>query len=47
MESVPGRLAQKDDPWSNLTRHARSIASRREKLDELLDQEEPAEEERD
>jgi bifunctional non-homologous end joining protein LigD len=45
MESVPRRLGQKEDPWADMIRHARSIASRREQLDDLLDQEEPAKEE--
>ncbi len=45
IESVPRRLAQKEDPWKGLMRHARSLERRREKLDALLDAEEPAEEE--
>lgn len=45
MGSVPRRLAQKEDPWAGMIRHARSITSRRERLDDLLDQEEPAQEE--
>lgn len=47
IESIPDRLAQKDDPWAGMMRHARAISSRRENLDELLDAEEPAEEETD
>jgi bifunctional non-homologous end joining protein LigD len=45
MESLPARLAQKEDPWSGLMRHARSITTRCEDLDDLLNQEEPAQEE--
>ncbi|MEJ2208769.1 MAG: non-homologous end-joining DNA ligase [Anaerolineae bacterium] len=47
IRSVPDRLAQKDDPWAGLMRHARSLAGRRERLDELLAREEPAGEESD
>lgn len=36
IENVPRRLAQKEDPWSGLMRHARSLASRRVVLDDLL-----------
>jgi bifunctional non-homologous end joining protein LigD len=45
MESIPARLAQKADPWSGLMRHARSLGSRGQDLQELLDQEEPTDEE--
>jgi bifunctional non-homologous end joining protein LigD len=45
IQSIPNRLAQKKDPWADLMRHARSITSRREDLDNLLDQVEPADEE--
>jgi bifunctional non-homologous end joining protein LigD len=45
MQSIPNRLARKNDPWAGLMRHARSITSRREDLDSLLDREKPAEEE--
>jgi bifunctional non-homologous end joining protein LigD len=45
IQNIPRRLAQKKDPWAELIRHPRSIASRREDLDELLGQEEPADEE--
>jgi len=47
LQSIPNRLAQKKDPWADLMRHARSITGRREDLDNLLDQEEPAGEEED
>lgn len=45
IQSIPNRLAQKKDPWADLVRHARSVTSRREQLDNLLDQEDPADEE--
>jgi bifunctional non-homologous end joining protein LigD len=47
IREVPKRLAQKDDPWSGLMRHARSLASRRDSLEELIDAEAPADEETD
>lgn len=47
IRNVPDRLAQKEDPWAGLMRHARSLAGRRERLDELLAQEKLAEEEAD
>jgi len=47
IRNLPNRLAQKEDPWRHIMRHAFSIASRREKLDAMLDQEEPAQEEQD
>lgn len=47
LTSIPDRLAQKGDPWAGLMRHGRSINSRREDLDELLDAEDEAEEEKD
>jgi bifunctional non-homologous end joining protein LigD len=47
IQNIPNRLGQKQDPWSDLMRHAGSIASHRTKLDALLDQEEPAGEEQD
>ena len=46
IENIPNRLGQKKDPWADLMRHARSLDSRRKTLDELLQKEEPAEEER-
>lgn len=47
MENVPARLGQKVDPRADMPRHARSLESRRKTLDELLADEEPAQEERD
>lgn len=35
------RLAQKEDPWARLVRHARSLARRRGCLENLLDRERP------
>lgn len=43
--TAPERLAQKEDPWAGMMRHARSIGSRRDDLDALLDAEDEAEEE--
>lgn len=37
--TVPGRVASSGDPWSGMARHARSLGLRRERLDELLEQE--------
>jgi len=45
IESIPDRVAQKDDPWSGMMQHARSLSSRRDDLDDMLDAEEPADEE--
>lgn len=45
IQSVPRRLAQKDDPWADLRRHASSVTRRRKQLDKLLEREKPAEEE--
>ncbi len=39
METVPRRLAQKDDPWADIRKHSYSLTSRRDKLDQLLDDE--------
>ncbi|MBD3291796.1 MAG: ATP-dependent DNA ligase [Armatimonadia bacterium] len=47
IENIPDRLAQKDDPWAGMMRHARAVTSRREALDEMLDAEDEAEEEKD
>ena len=44
IRNVPDRLAQKDDPWAGLMRHALSLAGRRERLDELLAREKLADE---
>jgi len=43
IRNVPDRLAQKDDPWAGLMRHALSLAGR-ERLDELLAREKLADE---
>jgi len=45
IENIFRRLGQKDDPWSELGQYAQSLNEHREKLDQLLDQEAPAEEE--
>ena len=45
IENLPRRLGQKKDPWQGLMRHARSLSSRRQKLDDLLADEPPADEE--
>ncbi len=47
MVNVPDRLEGRSDPWSSLMRNPYSLSSRREKLDVLLDQEKPANEEKD
>lgn len=44
IENLQGRLGKKEDPWHGLMRHAQSLSSRREKLDEVLKEEETAEE---
>lgn len=45
LESIPMRLGQKDDPWAGMMRHAYKLASRQDALNELLDEEPPADEE--
>lgn len=45
MKNISKRLGQKDDPWTGMMRHAQSLAPRREALQDLLDQEQSAEEE--
>ncbi len=47
IENIPNRLAQEKDPWSGMMRHAISLSTRKDKLEALLHQEHPAEEERD
>jgi bifunctional non-homologous end joining protein LigD len=47
LKNLPNRLKQQPDPWSGLMRHPFSLSSRRKKLDLLLAQEQPAEEEKD
>jgi len=47
IENIPDRLGQKNDPMAGIMRHARSLAPRREKLDQLLARESPAEEEKE
>lgn len=46
IKNIPNRLGQKQDPWRGMMRHAQSLGSHQEKLQELLDQEKPAEEEK-
>lgn len=46
IENIPNRLAQKKDSMAGIMRHAHSLESRREKLNHLLEQESPAEEEK-
>lgn len=41
IQSIPRRLAQKDDPWADLMRDPFSIADRQKGLAGLLDQEKP------
>ena len=45
MVNIRSRLGQKEDPWAGMMRHAQSLASRKEDLKDLLDQEAPVEEE--
>jgi len=45
VENIQNRLGQKEDPWRGMMRHSQSLESRRETLDELLGQEDPAPEE--
>ncbi len=45
LENLPDRLGQKDDPWADLRRRARSVSPRRDDLSKLLDAEEPVGEE--
>jgi bifunctional non-homologous end joining protein LigD len=45
MKDIPRRLGQMDDPWQGLMRHAYHLAGRQDALEDLLDQEPPAEEE--
>jgi len=47
VNKISDRLKQKTDPWSDLMRHPYSLTKRREKLDHLLAQEKPANEEKD
>ena len=46
IKNIPNRLGQKEDPWKEMMRHAQLLQSHQEKLKELLDHEEPAEEEK-
>jgi bifunctional non-homologous end joining protein LigD len=47
LKNLPNRLKQQPEPWSGLMRHPYSLSSRRKKLDRMLAQEQPAEEEKD
>ena len=46
IKNIFQRMTQKEDPWSGIMRHAQSLENRRESLDKLLEQEEPAEDEK-
>jgi len=39
LSSVPGRLAERGDPWQDIDRHARALGAARRALDGLLDAE--------
>lgn len=43
--TISSRLGQKGDPWSDLVRHSFKLSSHREQLDELLEKENPADQE--
>ncbi len=43
--NLPNRLAQKEDPWKDMMRHAQKLENRQEKLKALLSKEQPAAEE--
>lgn len=45
VKTIPRRLAQKQDPWQGIMRHAYSLTNRHSKLQQLLDKETPADEE--
>ncbi|MCB2202427.1 non-homologous end-joining DNA ligase [bacterium] len=45
IENLQNRLAQKEDPWKGMMRHAQSLQSRKDKLQKILDAEPKAEEE--
>jgi bifunctional non-homologous end joining protein LigD len=45
LRNIPDRLAQKDDPWAGMMRHAYALDSHREDLDRLLEREQHADEE--
>jgi len=46
IENIQNRLGQKEDPWKGMMRHAQSLENHQETLKELLDHEEPADEEK-
>ena len=46
IENIFDRLGQKEDPWLGIMRHAQSLESRQDDLQALLEQEEPAQEEK-
>ena len=46
VENIFNRLGQREDPWQGLMRHQQSLESRKEALEALLENEDPAEEEK-
>jgi bifunctional non-homologous end joining protein LigD len=38
IQNMPNRMARKEDPWSDMMKHARSIRKRRQKLTNMLEQ---------
>lgn len=45
IKTIPRRLAQKDDPWQGMMKHAYTLTSREQQLQQLLNAEDPAAEE--
>jgi bifunctional non-homologous end joining protein LigD len=45
IKNIMSRMGHKNDPWSDMMRHARKLTAHRDKLDELLENERPADEE--
>ncbi len=46
IKDIPSRLERAGDPWSRIRLHRYSLTNRRDRLAEMLDDEQPAEEER-
>ncbi len=46
IKNFPKRLGQKNDPWADIRRHAKSLSSRHEDLMKMLENETPADEEK-